>query len=124
MRYRQDFLQHADRAIVISPLRSTASDTVQRGASIDCVLLEWESGCRPLRKRQCSGWIAEAQVRPCEICNNTNVVRLFIKKGFEFAACLAPTLLCSGFVPCNFLRPTQPKVEFAVDVAEGWVRVR
>src|SRR5438094_4783443 len=122
MRYRQEFLQRAVRAIGVSASRGTASDNVQRGASIDCVLLEWESGCRPLRKRQCGGWIADAQVRPCEICNNANVVWLFIKKGFEFAACLAPTVLCSGFVPCNFLRPTQPKVEFAVDVAQGRVR--
>src|SRR6266550_6337472 len=98
MRYRQEFLQRADRTIVISPLRGTTSDNFQRGASIDCVLLDWESGCGPLRKRQCSGFIAETHVHPREISNNVNVFRLLIKKEFQVAACLAPTLLRSGFI--------------------------
>src|SRR5205823_13774287 len=46
------------------------------------------------------------------------IFRLFFEERFQFAARLSPTFLGDGMVAGNFLRPAQPKAQFAIDVTQ------
>ena len=51
------------------------------------------------------------------------IFRLFFKERFQFAARLPPAFLRGGLITADFLCPTQPKTQFAINVAQCWIRL-
>src|SRR2546426_11456104 len=50
------------------------------------------------------------------------ICRLLLEKMFEFTARLSPIFLGRGIVARDFLRPAEPKAQFAIEVTQGRVR--
>ena len=78
-------------------------------------------GDGPFDQREGSGFVTKAHRDQREIIKKRPIFWLFFEKGFQFGAGLSPTFLSGGVIAGDFLRPAQPKAQFATEITQVWL---
>ena len=102
---------------------ATRARDLDPSATLQRVLLDRAQRHTPFGQSQCGGFVTETHIDQREIANQDIIFRLFFEERFQFAARLSPSFLGGGMVTGYFLRPAQPKAQFAIDVTQRRIRL-